>query len=88
MPVMVKKNFPAQLFACPPSENRALDRKQVVLLYLGHIQQGLIDSQLEQRTCSVDITKNAFQFGVLKKKTKPTSTLLFVGRNNVECKAW
>ena len=37
-----------------------------VIYYLGHINERLVDSQFKQRTCPVSITKNGFQFGVLK----------------------
>ena len=38
----------------------------IAIHYLGHIKQRLVNSQFKQRTCPVSITKNGFQFGVLK----------------------
>ena len=42
----------------------------IAIHYLGHIKQRLVNSQFKQRTCPVSITKNGFQFGVLKIEKK------------------
>ena len=59
----------AQLFPQQKKQNMPcveLNTPFIAIHYLGHIKQRLVNSQFKQRTCPVSITKNGFQFGVLK----------------------